>query len=46
MLDSLTNIVKIKQSGIFESKSRVIEIVSKVTIAISLLVVTVTSIET
>lgn len=46
LLDSLTNIVKIKQSGIFESKSRVIEIVSKVTIAISLLVVTVTSIET
>lgn len=46
LLDSVINIVKIKQSGIFEGKSRVIELISKVTIVISLIVVTVTSIET
>lgn len=46
LLDSVINIVKIKQSGIFDNKSRFLEIISKVMIVISLTVVVVTSIET
>ena len=46
LLDSLINIVKIKQSGIFDNKSKTIEIVSKVMIVISLFVVVATNIET
>lgn len=46
LLDSVINIVKIKQSGIFDNKSRFLGIISKVMIVISLLVVVVTSIET
>ena len=45
LLDSLINIVKIKQSGIFDNKSKTIEIISKVMIVISLFVVVVTNIE-
>lgn len=46
LLDSVINIVKIKQSSIFDNKSRLLEITSKVMIVISLIIATVTSIET
>lgn len=46
LLDSIINIVKIKQSRIFENKSRFLETISKVMIVVSLIVVAVTSIET
>lgn len=46
LLDSIINIVKIKQSRNLDNKSKIVEIVSKVMIVISLIIVTVTSIET